>query len=457
MLQTTLLQQRTALPIAAQQQQQQQQQQLQQHLVLKQPSPVLLQLLLQQRQRQQLTLLSNTVLQSSLQQQTPGLAVQQLLQHTLVPQLQQPAPLASPVAPMSQQPSLYLAALARGQAIMARNWQPATNKQRDTAWAEFDSWSVTQLSKPGQYCNPNDIVVYLESSYLRQHGRQTAADGSSCPAPSTVASTVAHLSTRFQQFGRRGPWDWVTCSGNPCDSMEMKTFKGGYANDMQDQGFAPTAAKPITEAKLQQLVQQLAAEAAAAQQQPSQAWHVAALLWRDACIAQYLWDSKRRPAELSSLQTAQVQVVSSAVGSSGLQAGPQISKMCHASRGSRRPRPVDIQGPAGQQLAQLVLQYIQCLQQTGRALGRYMFSPLQPNRQALQSDQGLSTAAMGQRVIGHLKRLGLYDGESLYSIKRGAMQHDYFIAGRSLQAIGAAADIDTISVVQRYIDPVGHL
>jgi hypothetical protein len=86
-----------------------------------------------------------------------------------------------------------------------------------------------------------------------------------------------------------------------------------------------------------------------------------------------------------------------------------------------------------------------------------MFSPLQPNRQALQSDQGLSTAAMGQRVIGHLKRLGLYDGESLYSIKRGAMQHDYFIAGRSLQVIGAAADIDTISVVQRYIDPVGHL
>lgn len=104
-----------------------------------------------------------------------------------------------------------------------------------------------------------------------------------------------------------------------------------------------------------------------------------------------------------------------------------------------------------------MLQYMQCLQQHGKSLGRYLFSPLQPNRQALQADQGLSTAAMGQRVVGHLKRLALYEGESLYSIKRGAMQHDYFIAGKSLQAIGAAADIDTLAVVQRYVDPVGHM
>jgi hypothetical protein len=81
--------------------------------------------------------------------------------------------------------------------------------------------------------------------------------------------------------------------------MEVRTFKGGDANEMQDLGFTPTAAKPISEFKLQQLVQQLAAEAAEAQQQANQPWHVAVLLWRDACIAQYLWDSKRRPSELS--------------------------------------------------------------------------------------------------------------------------------------------------------------
>lgn len=358
---------------------------------------------------------------------------------------------------MQQQPSLYMAALERGHAIMAHNWQTATNKQRDTAWAQFDHWSWQQLGKPGQYCHPNDIVVYLESCFLHQHGRQTAADGTSCPAPSTVSSTVAHLSTRLQQLGCRGPWDWVTCSGNPCNSMEVRTFKGGYSNEMQELGFSPTAAKPLSEDKLQQLVQCLAAEAAEAQQRADQPWYVAVLLWRDACITQYLWDSKRRPAELSKTQTAQVEVTSSAVGSSRVQAHPQISKMCHASQGSRVPRPVDVQGPAGQQLASLLLQYMQCVQQSGRGLGRYLFSPLHPSRLMLQTEQGLSTAAMGQRIIGHLKRLGLYEGESLYSIKRGAMQHDFFVAGKSLAAIGTAADIDTMAVVQAYVDPTRHL
>jgi hypothetical protein len=121
--------------------------------------------------------------------------------------------------------------------------------------------------------------------------------------------------------------------------------------------------------------------------------------------------------------------------------------MCHASRGSRRPRPVEVQGAAGQQLAELLVQYQQCLQRSGRGIGSFMFSPLQPNKQDLQQDQGLSTAAMEQRVTGHLRRLGLYEGASLYSIKRSAIQHDFYINGASLQAVEEAADIDTPAVV----------
>jgi N-acyl-L-homoserine lactone synthetase len=102
------------------------------------------------------------------------------------------------------------------------------------------------------------------------------------------------------------------------------------------------------------------------------------------------------------------------------------------------------------------MQYQQCLQRSGRSIGRFLFSPLQPNKQDLQQDQGLSTAAMEQRVIGHLRRLGLYEGESLYSIKRGAMQHDFYINGASLQVVGEAADIDTPAVVATYLDLHRH-
>uniref|UniRef100_A0A383WP94 Uncharacterized protein n=1 Tax=Tetradesmus obliquus TaxID=3088 RepID=A0A383WP94_TETOB len=244
--------------------------------------------------------------------------------------------------------------------------------------------------------------------------------------------------------------------------MELRTFKGGYANIMQEQGFQETSAKPISEAKLQQLVGQPVEEAdcyqqLTPQQQQQQPWHVEALLRRDACIAQYLWDSKRRPAETGQLQSAQVEVNLSASSGGQVVTQPSVSKMCHASHSSRRPRPVDVQGAAGQQLATLLLQYQQCLQRSGRSIGTFLFSPLQPNRLDLQEDQGLSTAAMEQRVIGHLKRLHLYEGETLYSIKRGAMQHAVHVCGVSLQAVGEAADIETPAVVATYVDPYMHV
>jgi hypothetical protein len=253
--------------------------------------------------------------------------------------------------------------------------------------------------------------------------------------------------------------------------MELRTFKGGYANQMQDGGYEPAAAKPISAAKLQQLVQQLQAEAQQCQQSSQQPWHTEALLWRDAAIVQYLWDSKRRPAELGHLGSQQVSIGSSSAssggaGSSGAAAGssrgtfgldltatPTVSKMCHASQGGRRPAPVEVGGQLGQQLGLLFLQYTGCLQRYGKSLGRFMFSPLRADKQDLQGDKGLSTSAMEQRVVGHLKRLGLYEGESLYSIKRGAMQHDYFVLGRSLQAVGDAADIATPAVVAQYVNP----
>ena len=243
--------------------------------------------------------------------------------------------------------------------------------------------------------------------------------------------------------------------------MELRTFKGGYANSMQELGYQATSAKPISEGKLQQLVMLLGDEADAYQQltpaqQQQQPWYIEALLRRDACIVQYLWDSKRRPAETGRLQAAQIEVSLSARSGGQVVAQPSISKMCHASQGNRLPRSVNVQGAAGQQLAELLLQYQQCLQRSGRSIGQYMFSPLQANRQNLQQDQGLSTAAMEQRVIGHLKRLGLYEGETLYSIKRGSMQHDFHVNGVSLQAVGEAADINTSAVVATYLDQHRH-
>jgi hypothetical protein len=85
------------------------------------------------------------------------------------------------VPAMVAQPALYEASLNRGREIMSKNCQDSTNQARNSAWQGLEAFSQQQLGKPAVMCNPNDVVVYLESTYNKQHGRQRAADGS-CPA-----------------------------------------------------------------------------------------------------------------------------------------------------------------------------------------------------------------------------------------------------------------------------------
>lgn len=82
-----------------------------------------------------------------------------------------------------------------------------------------------------------------------------------------------------------------------------------------------TALSPLHPSLSARLVQ-LANKETAAQHVSHQPLHGAALLWRDACINQHLWDSKWWSAELSGLLTAHVEVCSSADGAGSVQAAP---------------------------------------------------------------------------------------------------------------------------------------
>jgi len=349
-------------------------------------------------------------------------------------------------------PGWYSAALQNAAAVQQHNWQTATNQQRDKVWAELEEWTASHLGKAAVQCTPGDLVVYLTSYWLGNHGRQILANGATAPAPSTLESTLSHLSTRFAELGRRGDWDLAAQKGNPCHSMQVKTFRGGYSNLMQDAGFLVRSVPPLPEWKHQQLVQHLQWEADMEEVLQVSPWHVEALLRRDAAIAELLWDSHCRPAEVGTLQHSAVQI-----GDGQVRGQAVSSKMCHAAHGARQPRPIVLEGAAGEKLEELLTVYFACLQRHHQPLGSYLFSPLQRDGRSLDLSRGLSSGAMTKRIVGHLQRLRLYEGESAYSLKRGSMQHAFWVEGQPLSVLGEAADIDTAAVVQMYVDPLRHL
>jgi hypothetical protein len=54
--------------------------------------------------------------------------------------------------------------------------------------------------------------------------------------------------TGYLTLGRRGVWQWEGCKGNPCNRMDLRTYKGGYANELQETVCNSKAAKPMTAA-----------------------------------------------------------------------------------------------------------------------------------------------------------------------------------------------------------------
>ena len=354
------------------------------------------------------------------------------------------------VGSAAAQGSWYDHAVQYGAAVQQRFWQPNTVHQRDRAWQEFDSWCRARLLKPATACTPTDVVVYLCSWWIGAHGRQVLPNGATAPAPGSLTSLVSQLSTRLEEAGRRGVWDPSSGCGNPCKSFEVRHFCGGYANLMHAAGFQPQAVPPLPEWKLGALVAALLAEADNARGSGAP-WHVEALLRRDAALAQLLWESERRPGEVGQLTTPAV-----TLGGAQFRAQAATSKMCHPSHGPRQPRPITVAGAGGALLQELLEGYARCLGRCGQGLGPFLFSPLRRDGSGLDTGRGLSSAAMTKRIEGHLRRLHLYAGESIYSLKRGAMQHAFFARGETLQAIGEAADIDTPAVVGLYLDPTRH-
>jgi hypothetical protein len=388
------------------------------------------------------------------QQQQPPPPQQQQQQQQSRPHYQQQRPLAH--APSHRQaitqPDWYQQFAQHAQDVQRHHWQQSTNIQRHRIWQEFDAWCRQRLGQPAIQSSPNDLLVYVCSHWVRSHGRQMLSTGARIPAPSSLNVMFAHLSTRFAELGRRGDWEPDTGRGNPCCSMEVQTFKGGYSNLMQEAGFQPHAVRPLPHWKQQVLVAGLEAEADAVRESGDQPWHVEALLRRDAAVAELLWDSQRRPAEIGQLRTS-----TTSIAGGQLRGEASSSKMTHASRGARRPRAIEVQGDAGTNLCRLLESYVACLQRHGKELGAFLFSPLQRDGSSLDGSRGLSSSAMTKRVVGHLQRLHLYAGETVYSLKRGSMQYSFYVQGRTMEAIGEAADIDTPAVVQLYLDPHRHL
>jgi integrase len=306
---------------------------------------------------------------------------------------------------------------------------------------------------------PELLIGWLEGQYLPRHqagARTRLADGRLVCSPSTVSSSLSHLSTAFGQLDppRTGEYDGQTGAGNPVQCALVRNYRAGYLQMAKGDGFESQAAVPLTEAKVHQLV--LALRQAYDDGCSTDPSISVALLLRDSVYFLYLWKSWQRGAEAGAIRADRVRFTDAYMeveigdtkanrsGFSGLLQFPRNlddPRLCIVSGVQRLLAVTAAHHPGGPS-------------DPSHASG-YVFRTLTPCR-GYFSDGAFSGDAAYRRLLGHLRRYGLYDGESLHSFRRGANQHALAqgmpLAERQARGLWASP-----STVRRYDRPSGKL
>jgi len=71
-------------------------------------------------------------------------------------------------------------------------------------------------------------------------------------------------------------------------------------------------------------------------------------------------------------------------------------------------------------------------------------------------ERKMSSSDVANRAKHHFAGAGLSEKCTVHGSRRGSMQHAVHVLGQSVKQVGAAAQMRTPGIVQRYLDPFRH-
>jgi integrase len=195
-----------------------------------------------------------------------------------------------------------------------------------------------------------------------------------------------------------------TDAKNPAKTESVKNYRDGYRNRLHDQGVREQRANVMKPGKVADLAAYV--ESAIDKSDGIQR----CCLIADLAIVHYLWETWSRGKECGELEARQVD-----------------SKGGIITPGWTKTQPTEgedeIPVQRGGNFMQAASRLVTSMEQLGYPIGNgYLFRPLSRNRNGFENEP-LKSDAMRRQVQKHLKAAGLYEGETLHSFRRSAVQH----------------------------------
>ncbi|KXZ41000.1 hypothetical protein GPECTOR_1018g287 [Gonium pectorale] len=345
---------------------------------------------------------------------------------------------------------------------------PSTVQRQDGAAADLGAWlRQSGCGRSLADCTPEDVLVYFSAWWLPRHGNRSSGAGDA-PGPSAVRSHLSALSGFFSRAGRGARYDYGAGQGNPCDSVTVGDYRSAYQRAQVKAGYQEVSAVPMTPAKYRALVAHLWARVGA---EPGPLPRL--VLLRDLACILLLWQTTVRGHDIGKLGLGDF--VDPDRPDQPFRGFPlplpgevadRAPTLCFRLRGSKtyqlsRAPPVWLfpnpSEPAFCAVGTLAL-YLRLSSQSaalpGVAVSDAFFRPLTADRRGFAAGP-LRSAALSARVRLHLQESQLYDGETVHSFRRGALQAAS-ADGAGTPALLGFGQLRSVATLERYLDRGRH-
>jgi integrase len=298
---------------------------------------------------------------------------------------------------------LYRKALGEAAEMARMSVSQGFEDSRQKTFAEFETF----LESIGrglsvERASDLDVIAFMQGDWIPRHRAncrtRSGTDGEKVASPSVIKGTIQQLAKSYSMMGR-------TDEANPAKQESVRSYYEGYRNWLRSQGVREKRAKIFKEGKVEDLIKYLEEQAERSSGLRE------CVLRMDIAAVDYLWESWARGKECGELRASEVDF------EEGL-AEPGWSKTVRKEPSAS----INLSGPGRGRFLMSAAKLIGVMEETDQPVGMgSLFRPLNKRRDGFE-EEALSSSALRKRIQQHLKDAGLFEGETLHSFRRSAVQ-----------------------------------